>query len=500
MRRLIPFLFMVLVLACSDSPAEQEPESTVITLSVVAASDGQSAVVGTALPYSPRVLVTRDNTPATGVTVTWQAETGVTSAGTSVTGSDGTTSVTWTLGSTPGAQTLHASVDSAQPGSVTLHASAVGSPDVVLSVVAVTNQQTGIAHRAIEHVPQVRVTMGDEPVQGVTVQWTAVTGQTVAQTSLTDPHGYAGMHWILGDVGPQELIATVAGAEPASVTITASAIAPPVTPAPIELLEPGDGGTLSLEFPRIKARITQAAYGQHVIGRLWDSSGALSGLDALVSGDQINFPANLLWHFVPGGLPGSRLLELELRDSSGFRRGIRPIAVQLVAADTAPRIVVHSFVIREYQYPSGEWGYAPELKVSDRAAGDGLEIIGISFPLVNGYASSGTFARYVPLRMPVLTSADIISVVGEHYGWWDLEFSRYDWARMDPPGQFRGRIVYRDRSGHVYATTMDLPVLPGSLPATFTGGCGNWVGAEGLIIERDFCSLSAPRRVRAQVR
>lgn len=115
------------------------------------AGDAQSAVVATQLPVALAVrLADRYGNVAPGVTVGWQvtAGGGALSAPTSVSDSLGRASVTWTLGSTLGAQAVQASVGSTLTASFAATATPIPvatvtvSPDTATVTVGQTRQYT----------------------------------------------------------------------------------------------------------------------------------------------------------------------------------------------------------------------------------------------------------------------------------------------------------------------------------------------------------------------
>ena len=106
---------------CSDGT---DPEA-ILTAAAVAASNGQAALVGTALPLPLRVEVASDGTPKEGVTVTWQTSAGSVAPTSSVTDATGLAATTWTLGTVPGVMTTAATVAGAQGSPVTFSATAL---------------------------------------------------------------------------------------------------------------------------------------------------------------------------------------------------------------------------------------------------------------------------------------------------------------------------------------------------------------------------------------
>jgi hypothetical protein len=119
--------FVVLLAACGDGggkgkppptvpPVEQPPVAAAISKS---AGDGQEQTISTALPTPLRVKVTAaDGRAVPNVAVTWAvtAGGGQLSAASSTTDSNGEASVTWTLGSASGAQTVSATAAGFQAG------------------------------------------------------------------------------------------------------------------------------------------------------------------------------------------------------------------------------------------------------------------------------------------------------------------------------------------------------------------------------------------------
>ncbi len=108
------------------------------TLTKVAASDNQSAQVGTAVPNAPQVIVRNGaGQPMQGVTVNFTPASGSGSVqnSTSVSGSDGTASAgTWTLGPSAGTHTLNASASGVATVTFSATALAAGTPTISRTV------------------------------------------------------------------------------------------------------------------------------------------------------------------------------------------------------------------------------------------------------------------------------------------------------------------------------------------------------------------------------
>jgi adhesin/invasin len=203
----------------------------------------QTAVVGTAVPSAPSVIV-RDlaGNPVPGIVVTF----GVTSGGGSVAGSPATTNASgiatvtsWTLGGASGANLVVASA-SGLP-SVTFTASATAGPPANVAVVSGDNQ-VAVVGTALSNRPTVRVTDANgNAVAGATVTFAVAGGggSITGATQVTDAAGDATVGaWILGSGAPNTLTATVSGAGITGnpVTFTAEAataivvVAAPTTP------------------------------------------------------------------------------------------------------------------------------------------------------------------------------------------------------------------------------------------------------------------------------
>jgi hypothetical protein len=56
------------------------------------------------------------------------------------------------------------------------------------------------------------------------------------------------------------------------------------------------------------------------------------------------------------------------------------------------------------------------------------------------------------------------------YGDYDVAYGGARWTG----GPATARLTYRDKTGHFYAATISGPVVPGSPPQTYTGGCDHW--------------------------
>lgn len=259
--------------------------------------DGQTGVVGSPLPVQPSVGV-RDvyGNAVSGANVEFlvisgggfvvrnQAETG--SSGVADAGS-------WILGTSPGANTLSASLPGVPP--VNFHATA--DPDVPGRITLLEGGgQTGTVGTALPLRPTLQVAdRFGNPLPGIPVLFEITAGGgTVQGGSTTTGSGGVAIagSWTLGTLaGPQTLSATVAGLEPLTVTATAN-------PGPVaSALAQGAGmqiatvGTAVMDPPRVRV---EDAYGNPVpevsvtfslagAPDLEASPGAIEGADALTN-------------------------------------------------------------------------------------------------------------------------------------------------------------------------------------------------------------------------
>ncbi len=195
--------------------------------------NGQTAVVGTALPQPIAVLVSDQyDNPIAGYTVNWAAGagSGATAVASSMTNASGIATSGWTIGTVAGAgnQAATATAAGLTGSPVNFTASATAGPAAVLAISS-GNNQTAVAGSLLPTGLVVLVTDAySNPVSGVTVNWAAATGggSVSAPTSATSASGLASISWTLGGtIGGQTATAAVAGTTPAMVTFNATATA-----------------------------------------------------------------------------------------------------------------------------------------------------------------------------------------------------------------------------------------------------------------------------------
>jgi adhesin/invasin len=188
----------------------------------------QSAPVGTALP-APLVVKVTDafGNPIAGFTVTWSAEGGGSVSETStVTGTDGQTSVTRTLGPTAGQQTTLATAEGLAAGSpVTFtHTAIAGAAERIVKVSGDGQNGSSGTELPLPLVVQV-FDAQNNPIPNRAVTWVpgAGDGTVNPETSTTDGQGSTSTRWTLGAAGSNTVNAVVSGVGTATFTATAAA-------------------------------------------------------------------------------------------------------------------------------------------------------------------------------------------------------------------------------------------------------------------------------------
>lgn len=199
---------------------------------VYVSGDEQSAPVGTMLSL-PLVVQVNDGfgNPVSGVTVEWSAEDGGSvSEISTVTGENGQTSVTRTLGSNAGQQRTLANVGDLAGSPVTFtHTATAGSASSV--TIRSGNNQDAPAGSELPQPLVVRVL--DEqgnPIVGRAVSWVvgAGGGSAAPETSNTGPDGQASTRWTLGSApGNNTLNAVVSGVGNVTFNATGTGVGSP---------------------------------------------------------------------------------------------------------------------------------------------------------------------------------------------------------------------------------------------------------------------------------
>ncbi len=208
--RLLPIaLFLV---ACGGGGGEPSTPPLVISKGTPS-GDGQTGVVGAALPIQLGVKITQDGAPVAGVTVTFAPGGG---AGTVLpsqvlTGADGIASATWTLGQASGARIATVSSPGVTGGPIQFGATALpGAPNsAIVSGGQGQVQQAGLAFPQLLTVRVLDTFGNGVPGESVSWQVTGGSGSVSGPTSITGANGGA-------------VISATAGATAGPLTITAT--------------------------------------------------------------------------------------------------------------------------------------------------------------------------------------------------------------------------------------------------------------------------------------
>jgi adhesin/invasin len=232
---------MTLVLAALNACGSDDSTGTFVQAkpSTLAITDGNgqtgfvTAPVGTDLQVS---LTDANGLAVVGSPVVWT----ITGGGGTLSGDNVTTdtvttdaygvsTVSWTLGNTPGAQSVSAAV----PGSTTLTGSFTATAVMPTVAIKSGNNQTAAAKDTVTDPLAVLVTDANgDPVENVRVDFAIASGggflgdsvQTLS--AVTDDKGIASAVWVLGPtVGTQTVTAKVGSGTP--LTFTAIATTPP---------------------------------------------------------------------------------------------------------------------------------------------------------------------------------------------------------------------------------------------------------------------------------
>ena len=200
-----------------------------------AAGDGQTAAHGTQVSVPPAVRVTDQyGNPASGITVTFS----VASGGGSITGTtaspDGNGIATvgsWTLGPTPGPNTLTATAQGLSGSPVTFTATATVGAAAHLTLHA-GDGQTAAVGTTVPIAPAMRVTdAAGFPVAGVRPTITMVQGTSAVATGpalISNAEGISAVaFWTMGSAPGTYIIRAVVAGVPDTVFFTATAVAGP---------------------------------------------------------------------------------------------------------------------------------------------------------------------------------------------------------------------------------------------------------------------------------
>jgi len=171
-----------------------------LTISPVGGTDGQTAMIGTALPRPLQVRVMSDGGPmGAGVSVNWRASAGTILPAVSITDGTGVASAVWTLGTEAGPMTATSTIAGARGSPLTFRATAV-PPRLTATAVGDSASQTGVVGTALATPLRIQVQFGGVPQAGVSVHWSTSSGSVLPADGTTDAGGFAEARWTLGTV------------------------------------------------------------------------------------------------------------------------------------------------------------------------------------------------------------------------------------------------------------------------------------------------------------
>jgi plastocyanin len=131
---------LVLLSGCgSDDRQAPTPADFVLAKAPTNSGDTQVGIAGRELGQELRVLVTRNDQPAEGVTVYWSTPEGSVSPATRETGADGISSTGWTLQNLFAQQVAFASLEPDGPAAITFTAISAPDPDATNTVLVLTD-------------------------------------------------------------------------------------------------------------------------------------------------------------------------------------------------------------------------------------------------------------------------------------------------------------------------------------------------------------------------
>ncbi|HEY8257588.1 MAG TPA: Ig-like domain-containing protein [Gemmatimonadales bacterium] len=209
------------------------PGDSIPTSMTKVTGDAQAGIVGAALPL-PLVVKVADKLgrPVVNQDVEFLVLSGggQVAAGTVATGSDGRASTTWTLGPNAGSQQVRAqAVGGEAPATllVTFDATAIAGSGSLIAALS-GDDQTAPVNSSLGDSLVVRVSdASDNPVEGVTIQWSAVGGGSVSpETVITGADGRGATARVLGPTaGQQSAQAAADGLAGSPVTFVHTAVA-----------------------------------------------------------------------------------------------------------------------------------------------------------------------------------------------------------------------------------------------------------------------------------
>jgi len=207
------------------SPVTFSATALASTATAVAASNGQSGVVGMTLTQPLQVKVQAGGALGVGVTVSWtmDPQDGSVTPATSITDANGIATATWTLGTLAGARVAYANVTGAQGSPVTFGATALPGPVSGIQKVGSDGQIIPVNLPGFWALTAVATDQYGNGVAGQAVTWTVVSGPVAVLSSAgtTDEEGQSIVVLALnGTQGAAVVRAALAGGRSVDFAIT----------------------------------------------------------------------------------------------------------------------------------------------------------------------------------------------------------------------------------------------------------------------------------------
>jgi adhesin/invasin len=221
-------LGLAVLAGCGGGGGSSNNPAVTIAKSTAPNGDAQTDTVAAELSESLRVVVSENGAAKAGATVNWSsAAAGAAVSPTSgVTDANGLAATHWTLGTVAGAQIAKATLVGAGGSPVTFTATAnPGNPSTITKVAG--DSQAQLVSVAFGAALQVRVTdQFNNPISGVTVNWTATGSVTPASTSSnTNTQGVASLTVTAGatsgDATVQAAVSGIAGSKTFNLKVAA---------------------------------------------------------------------------------------------------------------------------------------------------------------------------------------------------------------------------------------------------------------------------------------
>lgn len=207
--------------ACNSSDTNS-PSLVATTISASVGIDAQTTTAGSATPSTISVLVfDQTGSALANSTVSWSVASGggTVSSASSTTDANGLAAVTWTLGTTAGANSLVASL--AGGATVTITATGVAGPAATLTIVSGNNQSITAGNTSDALVVQAADQYGNL-INGQSIAWTTNDGTLGASPTTTDATGQSSTTLSTGATAEVYVVTASAGSASAQFTITSN--------------------------------------------------------------------------------------------------------------------------------------------------------------------------------------------------------------------------------------------------------------------------------------